>query len=56
MPRRKIHPLGATKRICPICKFMTVPLTNAEWEAKRHIHETSVRHLCALRQNSQVKP
>lgn len=50
MAHRKIHPEGAVTRRCDVCGFVTVKLTDREWDAKRRIHDKiSLRHQDALK-------
>ncbi len=48
MAHRKTHPDGAVSRRCDVCGFVTVKLTDREWNAKQPIHRLSLRHQDAL--------
>jgi hypothetical protein len=46
--REKTHPHVAIPRRCEVCAFVTMPLTDREWLAKRPSHVLSVRHQDAV--------
>jgi hypothetical protein len=50
MARTETHPVGTRlSRRCKVCGFVTVPLTDREWLAKRPSHALSVRHQDAVK-------
>ncbi len=49
MVQRKTHPHDAIPRRCKVCGFVTLPLTDREWLAKRPSHVLSVRHQDAVK-------
>jgi hypothetical protein len=54
MARREMtHPHIAIPRRCEVCAFVTEPLTDREWLAKRPSHVLSVQHQDAVMAKSQ---
>jgi hypothetical protein len=46
--REKTNPHLAVPRRCEVCAFVTMPLTDREWLAKRPSHVLSIRHQDAV--------
>jgi hypothetical protein len=49
MVRTKTHLHHAVPRRCKVCGFVTLPLTDREWLAKRPSHVLSIRHQDAVK-------
>jgi hypothetical protein len=49
MAQRKTHPQVAIPRRCKVCGFVSMPLTDREWLAKRPSHVLSIRHQAAVK-------